>query len=105
MFYPKRFIGSLVYVGLSAASLFVSPTFQRFQAKNVLGFMLLLKAIFCGLFSVYSNMMVLYALRLLMGITQAFCVIYAPVWVNEFSPKDRSTTWMGTLHAFVPIGK
>lgn len=40
-----------------------------------------------------------------MGATQAFCVIYAPVWVNEFSPKEKSTTWMGILHAFVPIGK
>jgi len=97
-------LGSLVYVGLSAASLFVSPTFQRFQAKNILGFMLLLKAISCGLFSVCSNIVVLYTLRLLMGMTQAFCVIYAPVWVNEFSPKERSTTWMGILHAFVPIG-
>jgi len=95
----------LVYVGLSAASLFVSPTFKKYQAKNILGFMLLMKAVSCGLFSYFSDIMLLYALRLIMGITQAFCVIYAPVWVNEFSPKEKSTTWMGILHAFVPIGK
>lgn len=39
-----------------------------------------------------------------MGVSQAFCVIYAPVWVNRFSPLNRNATWMGFLHAFCLIG-
>ena len=39
-----------------------------------------------------------------MGFSQAFCVIYGPVWVNEFSPGRLTTRWMGILQAAVPLG-
>jgi MFS family permease len=94
----------LVYLGLSAASLFVSPAFKRFDANYVLGINILLNALFCGFFSYFNDLLILYFCRIMMGITQAFCVIYAPVWVNEFSPSNKNATWMGVLHAFVLIG-
>jgi MFS family permease len=31
-------------------------------------------------------------------------VIYGPVWVNEFSPPESTTKWMGLLQAAVPLG-
>lgn len=31
-------------------------------------------------------------------------MIYGPVWVNEFSPKNSNTKWMAILHSFVVIG-
>lgn len=31
-------------------------------------------------------------------------MIYGPVWVNEFSPKESNTKWMAILHSFVVIG-
>ena len=45
-------------------------------------------------------------LLLLQGIdyTQAFSVIYGPVWVNEFSPRDANTKWMAVLHSFAVLG-
>ena len=43
-------------------------------------------------------------MRFMLGFTQAFCVIYGPVWVNEFSPKKSNTKWMAILHSFVVIG-
>ena len=58
----------------------------------------------CFLFSVSSNMWILYSMRFMLGFTQAFCVIYGPVWVNEFSPKQSNTKWMAILHSFVVIG-
>ena len=61
-------------------------------------------AIACFLFSVSSNIWFLYAMRFMLGFTQAFCVIYGPVWVNEFSPKKSNTKWMAILHSFVVIG-
>ena len=61
-------------------------------------------ALACFIFSFSSNVWVLYLMRFMLGFTQAFCVIYGPVWVNEFSPKESNTKWMAILHSFVVIG-
>jgi MFS family permease len=39
-----------------------------------------------------------------MGATEAFIVIYGPVWVNNYSPIEHSTTWMGILHSCTALG-
>jgi MFS family permease len=39
-----------------------------------------------------------------MGATEAFIVIYGPVWVNNYSPLEYSTTWMGILHSCTVLG-
>ena len=39
-----------------------------------------------------------------MGMTEAFLVIYGPVWVNNYSPKNKSTLWMGFLHSCTIFG-
>jgi MFS family permease len=97
-------MGSIVYFGLSVSSLFVSIIFQKFSASWILGINMILNAAACFFFSVSSNIWVLYIMRFMLGFTQAFCVIYGPVWVNEFSPKESNTKWMAILHSFVVIG-
>jgi len=39
-----------------------------------------------------------------MGISEAFIVIYGPVWVNNYSPKEHSAKWMGILHSVTALG-
>ena len=39
-----------------------------------------------------------------MGATEAFIVIYGPVWVNNYSPPEFSTTWMGLIHTCSLLG-
>ena len=39
-----------------------------------------------------------------MGATEAFIVIYGPVWVNNYAPLEYSTTWMGILHSCTVLG-
>ena len=39
-----------------------------------------------------------------MGITESFVVIYGPVWINNYSPQNKSTTWLGILHATTIFG-
>jgi MFS family permease len=39
-----------------------------------------------------------------MGVTEAFIVIYGPVWVNNYSPPEHSTKWMGLLHLCTVLG-
>lgn len=97
-------MGSIVYFGLSVSSLFVSMIFRKYSASWVLGVNMIGNAIACFVFSVSSNHWILYLMRFMLGFTQAFCVIYGPVWVNEFSPRASNTKWMAILHSFAVIG-
>ena len=100
----QALIGSLVYLGLSFASLFVSMIFSKFGPSKVCSLILLLNCISCFTFSLSSNKIILFSMRFLMGATEAFIVIYGPVWVNNYSPLEYSTTWMGILHSCIVLG-
>jgi len=100
----QALLGSLPNFGISAASFFVSTLIRRFTAKSVLSISLFFNIGFCALFALSSNLWAMYFSRFFMGFTQAFWVIYGPVWTNNFSPKDRQTTWLGLLQGFSPLG-
>ena len=100
----QALIGSLVYLGLSCASLFVSLIFTKFGPSKVCSVILLLNCISCFTFSYSTNKIILFSMRFLMGATEAFIVIYGPVWVNNYSPIEHSTTWMGILHSCTALG-
>ena len=100
----QALIGSLVYLGLSFASIFVSMIFSKFGPSKVCSLILLLNCISCFTFSLSSNKIILFSMRFLMGATEAFIVIYGPVWVNNYSPLEYSTTWMGILHSCIVLG-
>ena len=100
----QALIGSLVYLGLSFASIFVSMIFSKFGPSKVCSLILLLNCISCFTFSLSSNKIILFSMRFLMGATEAFIVIYGPVWVNNYSPLEYSTTWMGILHSCTVLG-
>ena len=95
----QALIGSLVYLGLSFSSIFVGLIFSRFSPSKVCSLILLLNCMSCFVFSISSMKNILFLMRFLMGATEAFIVIYGPVWVNNFSPPEHSTTWMGILHS------
>ena len=100
----QALLGSLVYLGLSTASLFVSPIISKFGAKDVCAFVLLLNSLCCFIFSLSFEKIILFSTRFLMGVTESFVVIYSPVWINNYSPKDKGTTWLGLLHATTIFG-
>ena len=100
----QALLGSLPNFGISFASFFVSTLMRRFTSKSVLSIALLSNIGFCALFSLSENLWALYLSRFFMGFTQAFWVIYGPVWTNNFSPKGRQTTWLGLLQGFSPLG-
>ena len=95
----QALIGSLVYLGLSFASIFVGFIFSKFSPSKLCSVILLLNCISCFIFSMSINKSILFTMRFLMGVTEAFIVIYGPVWVNNFSPPEHSATWMGILHS------
>jgi len=100
----QALIGSLVYLGLSCSSLFVSVIFSNYSPSKVCSSVLLLNCLSCFTFSLTSNKIILFVTRFLMGATEAFIVIYGPVWVNNYSPLEYSTTWMGILHSCTVLG-
>lgn len=103
-FKEQALIGSLVYLGLSFASLFVSLIFNKWGPAKVCSFMLILNSLSCFIFSFSNIKYILFSCRFLMGITEAFVVIYGPVWVNNYSPPEHSAKWMGILHTFSALG-
>ena len=100
----QALIGSLVYLGLSFASIFVSLIFTKYSPSKVCSVILLLNCLSCFTFSLTSIKIILFSMRFLMGATEAFIVIYGPVWVNNYAPLEYSTTWMGILHSCTVLG-
>ena len=103
-FKEQALVGSLVYLGLSFASLFVSPIFAKFGPAKACSYSILINSISCFIFSFSSNKNILFFSRFLMGISESFIVIYGPVWVNNYSPKKHSAKWMGILHSVSALG-
>ena len=99
----QALLGSLVYLGLSTASLFTSLIFSKFSPSKVCA-VLILNCISCFVFSFSSNKYIIFPMRFMMGVTEAFIVIYGPVWVNNYSPSNHSAKWMGILHSCTALG-
>ena len=95
----QALIASLLYLGLSFSSVFVGLIFSKFSPSKVCSIVLLFNCLSCFIFSFSSNKIVLFSMRFLMGTTEAFLVVYGPVWVNNYSPIEHSATWMGILHS------
>ena len=95
----QAMIGSFVYLGLSFASLFAGLIFSKYSPKIVCAIILILNSVSCFIFSFSSDKVILFLMRFFMGATGAFIFIYGPVWVNNFSPPEHSTTWMGIFHS------
>jgi MFS family permease len=103
-FKEQALLGSLVYLGLSFASLFVTPVFTKFGASKVISVVLIMNAACCFIFSISYYKPILFTTRFMMGVTEAFIVIYAPVWVNNYAPEEHSAKWMGIMHACTALG-
>lgn len=103
-FKDQALLGSLVYLGLSFASLFVTLIFNKYGPAKVCSYVLILNTLCCFVFSFSKVKLILYACRFAMGISEAFIVIYGPVWVNNYSPPEHSAKWMGILHSCTALG-
>lgn len=97
-------LGSLPFFGISFGALLVSFLMKKLTTLKTL-LMALFLNILCSVWFAFSySLTSMYFSRFLMGFTQAFWVVYGPVWTNHFSPKDSQTTWLGILQGFSPIG-
>jgi MFS family permease len=98
-------LGGLQYIGLTVMSPIAGYLLQNKSAKKIICWSLVvINTLFCFLFAVSPNKGILLFCRLGIGITQAPVVIYAPVWVDEFSTGGNAATWLSILQGAAPLG-
>jgi MFS family permease len=102
--FQEGLLGSLVYLGFTTACFVAGGVLQVYSPKRVLGVALITNTGFCLIFSASTSLLLLLMARFFVGLTQAFVVIYAPVWVDEFAPRTHCTLWMSLIQAGVPFG-
>ena len=88
------FLAGISYLATGLASLFVSAVMKNYTAKSVLILAGFGNAISCFIFAYNDRYLWLVISRFVLGFFQAFYYSYAPVWINHFSPKRSTSTWI-----------
>ncbi|RNE96694.1 transporter protein [Trypanosoma rangeli] len=78
--------------------------FSHHNAKQVLVGSLILHTVFTFLFATLTNYEFALFCRFFIGITLSTVIVYVPVWVDIFAPRDRQSVWMASHNAGVPLG-
>ena len=99
------FLGALVYVGMvlgtPVAGYYLTNT--TFQNRLIAG-AAALNSLSTLMFAFADSRATLYTGRTLMGFSQGCIFVYAPVWVDEFSPAASQGIWMAGLQGAVVLG-
>jgi hypothetical protein len=98
-------LGSLVYYGMVVGTPIAGYCLTNTVNQNVVVILgALLNTISIMMFALAPTQHFLYLGRFLMGASQGGIFVYAPVWVDEFSPESRQALWMATLQGSVVLG-
>jgi MFS family permease len=98
-------LGSLVYYGMVVGTPIAGYCLTNTVNQNVVVILgALLNSISIMMFALAPTQHFLYLGRFLMGASQGGIFVYAPVWVDEFSPESRQALWMATLQGSVVLG-
>jgi MFS family permease len=80
---------------MSIATLVVPVTFGKYRLKTIIAITAFMNGLLSVVISMTSFIPLIYISRFGQGFFAAFACIYAPIWINHFSPADKSATWMG----------
>lgn len=97
-------LSSSVFLGNMVGCAIAGQMFTYYSAQRLLVLSVISHGVFTFLFAASSNYVASLIIRFCIGITIAFIVVYTPIWVEEFAPKSRSTTWMALCNVGVPLG-
>eukprot|EP00659_Diplonema_papillatum_P022053 gene22053-33831_t len=97
-------LSSIVYLGLSLGAVLTGIGFWYIPPQRLLQVSLILNAAFAAVFAVSVNRAMLFSSRVLVGVTQATLLVYAPCWVDEFALREYVSLWMSLVQAAVPLG-
>ncbi|TPP54051.1 Major Facilitator Superfamily protein [Leishmania donovani] len=95
---------SSVFLGNVLGCPLAGHLFSRYDEKRVLCTALIVHTLFTFLYAAFPIYGVALLNRFFIGISLSFIVVYTPVWVDEFAPKNRQSVWMASHNAGVPLG-
>eukprot|EP00796_Vickermania_ingenoplastis_P010189 gene10189-7137_t len=95
---------SSVFLGNVLGCPLAGHCFSHYDEKRVFAYSLFFHMVFTILFGAFQEYYVALVNRFFIGLTLAFIVVYTPVWVDEFAPKERQSMWQAFQNAGVPLG-
>lgn len=95
---------SSVFLGNVIGCPLAGHLFSAYSEKHVMNGALAVHGVFTFLFATFPEYYMALFCRFFIGVSLAFIVVYTPVWVDEFAPKERQSIWMASHNAGVPIG-
>lgn len=95
---------SSVFLGNVIGCPLAGHLFSRYNEKRVLCGSLVIHTVFTFFFASMPYFHAALVNRFFIGLTLSFIVVYTPVWVDEFAPKNRQSVWMASHNTGVPLG-
>ena len=97
-------MGSLVFIGLLFGSFIASIVFNYLPYKGVLAFSFFGNGVGLILFTMTSNIQLLYITRFMSGFFQIFFTIYIPLYVDTYGTKTSKPCLLSLILLAPPIG-
>ena len=97
-------IGSLLYFGLIIGSLSGGYFFSKYSSKWLVILSLYAFSFFIYSFTLFESYTGLYLSRIGCGLCEVFCLIYFPIWVDQYGVKGMKTIWLTFLQIGMPLG-
>eukprot|EP00668_Euglena_longa_P002784 GGOE01003254.1.p1 GENE.GGOE01003254.1~~GGOE01003254.1.p1 ORF type:complete len:582 (-),score=152.27 GGOE01003254.1:216-1961(-) len=95
---------SLVYFGSTLSCSVGGSLLQRHKAKWLVATGLVVNVLCMATLATTHSTTICILSRFVLGLAQAFLVMFLPVWIDEYAPEDKCTTWISIAQAGVPIG-
>ena len=95
---------SVAHLGVTLGCMVSGNALQKIYAKNLLLLSCVVNTLTAWLFALSPNFELLLISRILNGFSQSFLIVFAPIWTDEFAPKQYKTTWLSLSEAGGPLG-
>ncbi|CAD2218427.1 transporter protein [Angomonas deanei] len=100
----KGNLAASVFLGNIIGCPVAGHLFGSYNEQNVLNASLIAHTVATFLFAFFPGYYYCVFFRFFIGFTLAFIVVYTPVWVDHFAPRDKKSIWMASHNAGVPLG-
>ena len=97
-------IGSLLYFGLILGSLTGGYFFSKYSSKWIVILSLFIFCFFLYSFTIFESCGGMFLSRICCGFCEVFCLIYFPIWVDQYGVKGMKTIWLTFLQIGIPLG-
>lgn len=98
-------LGSLIFLGMTVGGGIAGYLYKAYSPKNIQIWSALGMAVGTAAFPAAGYIRpVAYVARVVLGLTQAFVLIYVPVWVDAFADAEYRTVWLTIVQVVGVLG-